>query len=488
MATSRKRAPMPEDPPPPVDERSLPHNLDAERAVLGAILLNNAALMLIPSLRPAHFYRRVNQHIFEAMVTLLGRPHGAVDFVLLREELARVGVLEEVGAGYLASLVDGVPKSTNVAYYAGIVEAKARSRRLIQTLSKTIAAAYDGIDDVEEVLAQADREIVELRHGVRETPQAFRDRTSAVFADLERRVERRGILSGLPTGWEALNDLTDGWQPGDLIVVAARPSMGKTAFVVGSMLTMAETPRPDGTPRTLLMFSLEMRAKQIEQRVLANLSGVPFLRIQRGLLGPSGSADWTQLAEALDRFAHLNIIVDDTHGQTHQDIRAACRRQQASDDGLDGVVIDYVQLMRGSITKRAARRDEELADISRALKLMAGELGVPVMLLSQLRRTGGGKPKLEDLRESGALEQDADIALFLHRKKHTDGGLTELIVEKNRNGATGSVYLDFQREIVRFDAWTGPAEAVAEAAAEDAAAEKKARGRKFAQQRKQVTI
>lgn len=484
---SRKSKPAP----PPEerdDERVLPHNLDAERAVLGAVLLNNAAMNSIPSLRPEHFYRRVNQQVFTAMQTLLARPGGAVDFLLLREELARIGALEEVGAGYLSSLVDGVPKSTNVTYYAGIVESKARSRRLIQTLSKTIAAAYDGSDDVDNVLGQADREIVELRHGSAEPAKAFKDRWSAVYGELERRVERRGILSGLATGWEGLNELTDGWQPGDLVVVAARPSMGKTAFVVGSMLTMAETPRADGKPRTVLMFSLEMKAKQIEQRVLSNLSGVPFVRLTRGVLGPAGSDDWSRVSDALDRFAHLNIIVDDTHGRTHEDIRAACRRQQASGDGLDAVVIDYIQLMRGSLSKRNATRTEELGDISRSLKLLSGELGVPMLVLSQLRRTGGGKPKLEDLRESGALEQDADIVAFLHRKKHTDGGLTELIVEKNRNGPTGTVHLDFVREVVRFDAYTGPDEAIAQANHEDEQAEKKERAIKHARRKKAVTI
>lgn len=484
MARSKRAAEPPSDDAP---GQVLPHSLDAERAVLGAIILNNAAFDLVPSLRPEHFYRRVNGQVFEAMTTLLNRPHGAADFVLLREELARVGALEDVGAGYLAGLVDGVPKSTNVAYYAGIVESKARARRLIQTLSKTISAAYEGTD-TDEVLAQADREIVTLRHGASDRGQSFRDRMSAVFADLEARVERRGILSGLPTGWAALDEMTDGWQPGDLVVVAARPSMGKTALLVGSLLSIAESPRPDGTPRTALAFSLEMKAPQIERRVLSNLSGVPFLRIQRGLLGPTGSADWTQLSEALERFGQMNIIVDDRHGQTHQDIRAACRRQQASPEGLDAVAIDYVQLMRGSIKKQNARRDEELADISRSLKLMAGELGVPVLLLSQLRRTGGGKPKLEDLRESGALEQDADIAVFLHRKKHTDGGLTEVMIEKNRNGATGSVYLDFKREIVRFDPYTGPPEAIAEADAADQAAEKKDRAIKHARRAKRVVV
>lgn len=474
----------------PTDDRVLPHSLDAERAVLGGVLLNNQAYFDAAWLPPEAFYRRAHQAVWGAMGRLMNRASGAIDVLLLSEELQRGGVaLEKVGGPmYLGALTDGVTRATNVSHYAAIVGARARARLAIVTMSKTIGAAYDTGQDIDEVIATADREIVSLRHGLTRTAQTFADRTSAVLADLEARVQRRGQLSGIDTGWAATNDLTDGWQRGDLIVVAARPSMGKTALVTGAMQRAAEALTADSQRRFVQMFSLEMRREQVEHRVLANLSGVPLLRLQRGLLGHAASDDWTRLHEAIERFHNMDIAIDDSGGMTHQDIRAVCRRQQAT-GRLDLVVIDYVQLMRGSIAKRNATRTEELADISRSLKVMAGELGVPVILLSQLRRTGGGKPKLEDLRESGALEQDADIVMFIHRKRHTDEGLTELIVEKNRNGPTGTAHLNFVREIVRFDPYVEvPQEQIDAAAQEDAADEARANRARHAKRRKSVTI
>lgn len=469
------------------DAPVLPHSLDAERAVLGGVLLNNQAFFDAIDLRPETFYRRGHQVVWAAMTRLMNRPGGAVDILLLREELTKSGDLAEAGGlTYLAGLSDGVTRATNVPHYAAIVAARWRARAAISTLSKTIAGAYDTGQDVDDVIAQADREIVGLRHGLVQESTTFSQRMSVVLKDLEQRVERKGTLSGIDTGWESTNELTDGWQRGDMVVVAARPSMGKTALLVGAMRRAAELPTRSGERPFVQMFSLEMRRSQVEHRFLSDLSGVPLLRIQRGLLGPSQSEDWQRLNEAFERFHALDIAIDDSHGLTHQDVRAVCRRRQAL-GRLDLVVIDYVQLMRGSIMKRNATRTEELADISRSLKVMAGELGVPVILASQLRRTGGGRPKLEDLRESGALEQDADIVMFLHRKKHTDGGLTELIFEKNRNGPTGTAHLDFKREIVRFDPYTGPAEAIAAAEQQDLMDEAKARKAKHAK-RKSVTI
>lgn len=473
----------------PLPERSLPHNLDAERSVLGAILINNAAYIeAVRLVQRESFFRDAHGRIFAAMSTLLERPGGACDFLLLREELERVGGIEDVGGvSYVAGLVDGVPRSTNARHYANIVKDKAKARALIYTLNRGIASAYEQDIEIDEVIEEADRSIVQLRHGAHGAAKSLAARSSGLLADLEFRVANRGKLTGLDTGFKRLNDITNGWQRGDLIIVAARPSMGKTALLCNTAIAAAEFPRAEGETgrRNVIVFSMEMKARQLEYRILSSLSGIPGMKLAGGFLGPDGSNDWVQLNAAIERMHSAGIHIDDTPGLTVGDVRAEARRMQ-SEDGLDMLVIDYVQLMTGSLVRRNATRTEELADISRRLKILAGELSVPIIVVSQLKRTGGGRPKLEDLRESGSLEQDADIVLFLHRKNHKEGGRTECIFEKNRNGPTGTELLTFNKDTVRFeDCFDEPTPEEAEA---DEASEKKAeKGRAIARRRK-VTI
>lgn len=441
------RAVPPQDAPPIGDERTLPHNLEAERSVLGAILVHNAAFELAARVvKPADFYRDAHRRIFAAMSHLIDERRIEVDFVTLKEELVRLGELDEVGGpAYVSSLADGVPRATNVAYYAGIVKEKATLRELIYAANKILKSAYEAEDPPEELLRTADRLIIDVvsGHGTGRL-EAVRDSIPQIFKDLEHRIEHRGELLGITTGFDGVNLETLGWQNGDLIIIAARPSIGKTTFVVNSLVAAAEAGK-----RTLL-FSLEMRKKQLHNRLLSHLSGVDLSRIVTGAVG---SSDYSKISAALDRMHALDLHIDDRSGQTYWDIRAQCRRLKA-EHGLDLVAIDYVQLMAGSLERKGANRNEEVTDISRRLKVLADELGIPILLLSQLSRAGSKRsdprPQLSDLRESGSLEQDADVVAFLHRKNHKEGGYTEFILEKQRNGPTGTLALTFEKETSTF--------------------------------------
>jgi replicative DNA helicase len=355
----------------------------------------------------------------------------------------------------------------NVRHYAAIVHEKAIARRVIFTASKVVAEAYEHERPVREILAEADTKLLELRQGYRDgSVLDLSKSTSDLMADLEFRVANRGKLTGLDTGFKSINDTTFGWQPGDYIIFAARPSMGKTALLLNTMRAGAEFPRADGSQRTALCFSMEMTRKQLQYRMLSSMSGIWAQRLAGGFVQ---GADFTALNEAIERMHNLRIVIDDRAARTVSDVRAEARRLHA-ESGIDLIVIDYVQLMGSVLERRGANRTEELADTSRKLKSLAKELNVPVILVSQLRRITG-RPKLEDLRECGSLEQDADIVAFLHRKNHKEGGTTEFILEKNRNGPTGTELLTFHKETVNFT--DGGVEPSPEERAKDEADDKK---------------
>ena len=432
----------------------LPHSLEAERSVLGAILIHNAAYEQVSALlKPADFYRDAHRRIYAGMVRLLERPGGCVDPVTLKDDLERVGDLEEVGgAVYIGALTDGVPRSTNVEHYAGIVRERALYRALIQAANKLLVRAYEAEEPATALLAAADRALVNLQRNAIGRMRDLSGSSMDLLTDLEYRVAHRGELTGIDTGFKSINEITMGWQPGEMIVLAARPSIGKTTFVVNSAVAGARSARPDGRPRVVAIFSMEMRRQQLEYRVLSSLSGIPLSRLLGGfILGPS---EWEKLNGALAVMRGCCIHIDDTAGRTAWDIRSECRRLRVERGNLDLVVVDYIQLMPGTLDRRGATRNEEVTDISRRLKIMADELSVPVLVLSQLSRASEGRsdprPKLSDLRESGALEQDSDIVCFLHRKHHREGGLTNFIVEKQRNGPTGTVNLSLDRDVTLF--------------------------------------
>ena len=435
-------------------DRVLPHNHDAERAVLGALLVNNAVYAeLAATLRPADFYRHAHAAIYRAISELLERSGGSADLLTVRDALSRAGTLEQVGGpAYVASLVDGVPRAVNARHYAGIVRQKAQLRRLIAMADHIQMAAYEDERDPEEILADADRGILQLRHGAGSSRTlSLMQSSDEWLADLEWRASHRGELIGVGSGYPSIDALTNGWQAGDLIILAARPSIGKTTLAINTAAAVASTARADGTGRVVLVFSLEMRRKQLEYRLLAAESGVDLSRLLSGYLTPE---EWKLIAEANARVRARRIVINDQAGLTVWDMRAEARRVKA-EAGLDLLVIDYMQLVAGSLERRGATRTEEMTDISRRCKVMADELSVPIIAVSQLSRANqqrdDPRPKLSDLRESGALEQDADIVGFLHRRHHREGGTTQFILEKQRNGPTGTVNLTLHRECVRFD-------------------------------------
>lgn len=427
--------------------RVLPQALDAEQALLGAMVINNSIIdYVLPLVKVEDFFRRAHQSIYKAILTIALERKSAVDLVMLKDELVLMGELDECGGpAYISSITDGVPRSANAQWYAGIVREKAMLRRAIGLGNKVVTAAYADDAVSANVIRDADQGIVALQRGALSgRMQNLRDSAGRVYAMLEEHCNHPGELLGVDTGYKSINEVTLGWQAGDLIVIGARPSIGKTAFTLNSVIAAARA------GKRAVIFSLEMRMKQLEYRILSTLSGVALTRIMSGYLG---EADFERIGQATGALTELDIEIDDSAAQTVWDIRSACRRLR-SERGLDLVVIDYVQLMRGTLERRGATRSEEIGDISRRLKVLADEVSAPVVLLSQLSRAGEGRndkrPHLTDLRESGALEQDADIVCFLHRKNHRESGTTNFIIEKQRNGPTGTVNLTISRETQTF--------------------------------------
>lgn len=423
--------------------RTAPQNLDAEKAILGAILVHNDAYEAARGhVTPPDFFRQAHRILFMAMGTLIEERKVAVDFTTLKEELARCGALEECGGPvYIGALADGVPRATNVGHYARIVREKALLRGIIDTANKTLTAAYAAEESADRLILDAERSLIDLQRGRgSDRVTAMRGSSGAMFTTLEWRVEHKGELRGVDTGYPSINALTLGWRKGDLIIIGARPSIGKTTFALNSAVLGAQT------GKRAAVFSLEMRTEQLQDRILAQLSGVQLSRIQNGHLG---AMDFKALAPALETISGLPVEIDDRSGLTAVDIRRTCRRLQA-EGGLDLVLVDYVQLMGHTLDRRGSTRTEEIGDNTVRLKNLADELSCPIILVSQLSRTKGARPVLEDLRESGALEQAADVVLLLHRKDHRTSGTTEAILAKQRNGETGTVNLTIDRDTTTF--------------------------------------
>lgn len=435
-----------------VAERTLPHDLDAERCVLGAILLHNDAyLQAVQHVRRNDFFRDSHRRVFEAMERLLERPQGCVDMITLKDELAKRNDLDEVGVAYLAKLVDGIPRSTNVKHYAQIVAEKSQLRNIIYASNAMLTEAYSAEESAASILKSADQTLVELQYGRSSgAMQSLAHGSQAMLSRLEYLSQHRGELRGLDTGFQSINDQTMGWTRGDFIVVAARPSIGKTAFTLNTAVAGAKSLRLDGGKPHVAIFSLEMRAEQLHFRMLSSLSGVAATTIIGGWMTDD---QWGPLASAVGVMDELNIHIDDTPAVSLANVRAACRRLRA-EHGLDLVIVDYVQLMSEEGARRGANRAEALAFLCGGLKQIARELDVPLIGLSQLSRASDKRddvrPRLSDLSESSAFEKDADIVCFLHRKDHRAGGCTNFIIEKQRNGPTATLNLTFDREFQRF--------------------------------------
>jgi replicative DNA helicase len=430
----------------------LPHSLEAERATLGAALLSShAADYVCDHLRSSSYFRRAHQLLYDAIATVRERRID-VDFLTLKAELERRGKLDDVGGpSYLSALTDGVPRSSNVSYYAGILRDLAAKRAVVADARRTIDLVAGGTHTATAILHDADRRLMDLQAGhVEGRMRSVSSSLGELTEDLDWRMNHRGEVTGIPSGYPAIDELTLGWQAGDLVIIAARPSVGKTTFVVNSAVLAAQTFRKDGAATRIALFSLEMRRRQIEYRILSQLSQVPLTRILNGAIG---ELDVKTMSESMGTMANLSIEIDDRAGQTAWDVRGACRRLKG-EGGLDLVIVDYAQLMPGTLDGRGSNRNAELEDIVMRLKTLADELACPVLLLSQLNRQNqmrtDPRPKLSDLRDSGALEQHADIVGFLHRKNHREGGPTEFILEKQRNGPTGTVMLSLDRDTTTF--------------------------------------
>jgi replicative DNA helicase len=433
-------------------ERTLPHNLEAERSVLGAILVHNDAFNLAAQVIDSNdFYRDAHRRIFDKMVALNER-HDAIDFVTLKEELARAGQLDEVGGpAYVASLADGVPRATNVEYYAKIVKEKSTLRNLIYAANKILTNAYEADQESDIVLDEAESAIFAVADDrLKAGFVPMRDLVKESFPKIEQLFEQKRLITGVATGFVDLDEMTRGLQAGDLVIVAARPSMGKTSLVLNIAQYVATQPE-----HAVGFFSLEMSKESLFLRLLTAEAQVDGHRL---LSGAIGGRDYGRISHALETLSAMKLYIDDSANIGVLEMRAKARRLQG-EHGLSLLIVDYIQLMSGR--GRFENRTLELASISRSLKGLAKELGVPIIVLSQLSRApesrADHRPQLSDLRESGALEQDADVVVLIYRDdvynrdaNSPDAGTAELILAKQRNGPTGVVRLAFLREQTRF--------------------------------------
>ena len=438
-----------------------PQAVDVEQAVLGAMLIEREAIPKAIEILPADaFYDARHQRIYEAVEALFERGN-PVDLVTLTEELKRRGEYDPIGGYYLAELTTRVASAANVDFHARIIAEKSLLRKLITTMTGVVGQAYDPTTDAFDLLDDAERQIFQISESqLRKGAVAMNDVMMATVAHLESIHGREGGITGVPSGFTVLDNMTGGWQPSDMVIVAARPSMGKTAFSLAIARNAALHPEK---PAGVAYFSLEMSAQQLAQRLLTSEARVDAQRARTGRLHDD---DWPKLARAAGRLSAAPIFIDDTAGLGILELRAKCRRLKAEHDiGL--VVVDYLQLMHGSASAgKGANREQEIAQISRSLKGLAKEINVPVIALSQLSRaveTRGGdkRPQLSDLRESGSIEQDADVVMFIYRAERygitvdeqgrSTEGLGELIIGKQRNGPIGDVKVAFVNQFARFE-------------------------------------
>jgi replicative DNA helicase len=432
-------------------ERIPPQSIEAEQAVLGAVFLDPSALTLASEiLIPEDFYRAAHQKIFHAMLRVAdkGEP---VDLVTVTAELADTQQLEEVGGvSYLSELADSVPTAANVEYYARIVEEKSVLRRLIRTASSIAQDGYTREDEVDVLLDEAERKIMEISQRKHSgTFKNIKDVLVQTYDNIEMLHNRKGEVTGIPTGFTELDRMTSGFQRSDFIIVAARPSVGKTAFALNIAQNVATK-----TNENVAIFSLEMSAQQLVMRMLCAEGNINAQNLRTGKLTPE---DWGKLTMAMGSLSNAGIYIDDTPSIRVSDIRAKCRRLK-QESGLGMIVIDYLQLIQGSGRNRE-NRQQEVSEISRSLKALARELEVPVIALSQLSRSveqrQDKRPMMSDIRESGSIEQDADIVAFLYRddyynKDSENKNIIEIIIAKQRNGPVGTVQLAFIKEYNKF--------------------------------------
>jgi replicative DNA helicase len=430
-----------------------PQNLDAEQSVLGGIMLDNQALnSALEILDADDFYSEAHRKIFSAIIELYNKSEPC-DIITLSNILKNRTQLDQAGGiSYLSALSDSVPSAANISHYAKIVKEKSILRKLIGTATEILHKSYTSSSDIDTVLDEAEHAIFEISENkIRPTFSSFKDLIKDSVKTIEKLYERKELVTGVPTGFEKLDDITSGLQKSDLVIIAGRPSMGKTALAMNIAQYAA---LEAGIP--VAIFSLEMSKEQLALRMLSSEARVDSQRIRRGFLG---EADWPKLITAAGRLSEAQIFIDDSPAISALEMKAKARRLK-SEVNLGLIILDYLQLMRGGGYKDS--REQEISEISRSLKTLAKELNVPVIALSQLNRKledrTNKRPQMADLRDSGAIEQDADLIAFIYRdevydksEENPEKGMAEIIVGKQRNGPTGMVKLAFQDKFARFE-------------------------------------
>lgn len=433
-------------------DRLPPQSIEAEQAVLGAIILEGDSITkAIEILSPDDFYREAHRKIYNSMLELFDK-NEPIDLITITENLRDKGELEEIGGlSYLSNLATVIPTAANIRYHAKLVREKALLRAVIRACTEIVTKVYEEPEDAEEMLDYAEKLIFEISE--KRTNTSFfqmKDVVKHTFKMIESMYERKAVITGIPSGFKDLDELTSGFQPGDLIIIGGRPGMGKTAF----SLNIAQHVGVElGEP--VAFFSLEMSKEQIAMRLLSSLAMVNASALRKGFIS---KRDWERLTDSAVKLSEAPIYVDDSSQLSVLEIRAKARRLKMEKGKLSLIIIDYLQLMRSRTAYD--RREQEISEISRSLKAMAKELKVPVIALSQLNRsvekTTDRRPTLANLRESGAIEQDADVIIFLYRdevynKKNTaNKGKAEVIVAKQRNGPTDTINLTFLSDYTRF--------------------------------------
>ena len=428
-----------------------PHDIEAEQAVIGSMLTDQDAVMTaVERLKSDSFYREDNKLIFEAIVNLYNRSE-PIDLITVKDELTSMGNFEKVGGfQYLATLPDKVPTTANVQKYVNIVDEKATLRKLIKTANEIIDLGYNPTEDVEDIMAGAEKKIFDIiQNKNQKSYSPMKDVLIESFTKLEELYNQKSVVTGIPTGFIELDYKTAGLHGSDLILVAARPAMGKTAFalnIAANAAIRANVP--------VALFSLEMSKEQLVNRVLCMEAMVDSNKVRTGKLEED---DWSKLAGVVGPLSESGIYIDDTPGISIMEIRTKCRKLKM-EKNIGLIVIDYIQLIQGS-GKKNSSREQEISEISRSLKILAKELNVPVIALSQLSRAVEQRPEhrpmLSDLRESGAIEQDADIVMFLYRDDYynpdsEDKDIAEVIIAKHRGGSTGTVKLLWMGSYTKF--------------------------------------
>ncbi|ART78463.1 replicative DNA helicase [Sutcliffiella horikoshii] len=434
------------------EDRIPPQNIEAEQAVIGAIFLEPSALTLASELvMPDDFYRAAHQKIYDCMLNLSDRGE-PVDLVTVTSELANLKLLEEVGGvSYLSDIAGSVPTAANIEYYAKIVEEKSILRRLIRTATNIAQEGYSREDEVAGLLNEAEKQILEVSQRKNSGVfQNIKDVLVKTYDNIETLHNRKGEVTGIETGFTELDKMTAGFQRNDLIIIAARPSVGKTAFALNIAQNVATKAREN-----VAIFSLEMGAEQLVMRMLCAEGNINAQNLRTGQLT---AEDWSKLTMAMGSLSNAGIYIDDTPGIRVSEIRSKCRRLR-QESGLGMILIDYLQLIQGSGRGGGENRQQEVSEISRSLKALARELEVPVIALSQLSRgveqRQDKRPMMSDIRESGSIEQDADIVGFLYRddyydKESENKNIIEIILAKQRNGPVGTVSLAFVKEYNKF--------------------------------------